>query len=82
MTSHRWSTCYTTPPGDRDTAYGEGSHQWGLASAGKMAMWDSAGRWAAAGDFCSGPGLERAAASGVEAAEAVAEMLGLPPCAE
>lgn len=35
-------------------------------------------RWAAAGDFCNGAGVEQALTSGAAAAEAVAGMLGLP----
>ncbi|GIL91413.1 hypothetical protein Vretimale_17810 [Volvox reticuliferus] len=59
------------------------SHRWAscftASPLGPPAMWNEEGRWAACGDFCLGPGLERAAESGAAAAEAVASMCGLPP---
>ncbi|PNW83389.1 hypothetical protein CHLRE_05g245150v5 [Chlamydomonas reinhardtii] len=58
------------------------AHRWGSAFTstplGVPAVWEADGRWAAAGDFCNGAGVEQALTSGAAAAEAVAGMLGLP----
>ncbi|KAG2445050.1 hypothetical protein HYH02_008918 [Chlamydomonas schloesseri] len=58
------------------------AHRWGSAFTttplGVPAVWEADGRWAAAGDFCNGAGVEHALTSGAAAAEAVAGMLGLP----
>ncbi|GLC38856.1 hypothetical protein PLESTM_000787300 [Pleodorina starrii] len=67
LSAHRWSSCFTANPLGRPFESDDGSGGGG-----------SGGRWAACGDFCTGPGLEPAAASGALAARAVADMLGLP----
>ncbi|KAG2430875.1 hypothetical protein HXX76_009849 [Chlamydomonas incerta] len=58
------------------------AHRWGSAYTtsplGVPAVWEADGRWAAAGDFCNGAGVEQALTSGAAAAEAVAGMLRLP----
>ncbi|KAG2496040.1 hypothetical protein HYH03_005961 [Edaphochlamys debaryana] len=59
------------------------AHRWGSAYVtnplGQPAVSDVDSRWAACGDFCLGAGVESAAISGASAADAVANMLGLPP---
>jgi hypothetical protein len=59
------------------------AHRWAAAYTanplGQACVAEPGERWAAAGDFCLGPGLQAAVESGAAAAEAVAAMLRLPP---